>query len=29
MDTTISWKELGFRYLDTGVFARADFRRGA
>jgi branched-chain amino acid aminotransferase len=29
MDTTISWKELGFRYLDTGVFVRADFRRGA
>ena len=28
MDTTISWKELGFRYLDTGVFVRADFRRG-
>jgi len=28
MDTTISWKELGFRYLDTGVYARADFRRG-
>ena len=29
MDTTISWSELGFRYLDTGVFLRADFRRGA
>jgi branched-chain amino acid aminotransferase len=29
MDTTISWKELGFRYLDTGVHARADFRHGA
>ncbi len=29
MDTTISWKELGFRYLDTGVFVRADFRHGA
>ncbi len=29
MDTTISWKELGFRYLDTGVYARADFRHGA
>jgi branched-chain amino acid aminotransferase len=29
MDATISWKELGFRYLDTGVFVRADFRRGA
>jgi branched-chain amino acid aminotransferase len=29
MDTTISWKELGFRYLDTGVFVRADFRSGA
>ena len=28
MDTTISWKELGFRYLDTGVFIRADFRQG-
>lgn len=28
MDTTISWKELGFRYLDTGVYARADFRHG-
>lgn len=29
MDTRISWKELGFRYLDTGVFVRADFRNGA
>jgi branched-chain amino acid aminotransferase len=29
MDTTISWKDLGFRYLDTGVFVRADFRHGA
>src|SRR5258708_12547566 len=29
MDTTISWKELGFRYVDTGVFVRADFRHGA
>jgi len=29
MDTTISWKELGFRYLDTGVYVRADFRHGA
>src|SRR6185312_4749107 len=29
MDTTISWKELGFRYLDTGVFVRADYRSGA
>ena len=29
MDTTISWKELGFRYLDTGVFVRADFQHGA
>jgi len=29
MDTTISWKELGFRYLDTGVFVRADYRHGA
>jgi branched-chain amino acid aminotransferase len=28
MDTTISWKELGFRYLDTGLFVRADFRQG-
>ena len=25
----IAWKELGFRYLDTGVFIRADFRDGA
>jgi len=29
MDTTISWKELGFRYLDTGGFVRADFHNGA
>ncbi len=29
MDTRISWKDLGFRYLDTGVFVRADFRQGA
>src|SRR6185437_11666703 len=29
MDTRISWKDLGFRYLDTGVYARADFRQGA
>jgi branched-chain amino acid aminotransferase len=29
MDTRISWQELGFRYLDTGVFVRADFRHGA
>jgi len=29
MDTTISWKELGFRYLDTGIYARADFHHGA
>ena len=28
MDTTISWKELGFRYLDTGIHMRADFRQG-
>ncbi|HYM04565.1 MAG TPA: branched-chain amino acid aminotransferase [Stellaceae bacterium] len=29
MDTTISWKELGFRYLDTGAYVRADFTGGA
>ena len=29
MDTRISWKDLGFRYIDTGVFVRADYRRGA
>jgi branched-chain amino acid aminotransferase len=29
MDTRISWKDLGFRYLDTGVFVRADYRHGA
>lgn len=28
MDTRISWKDLGFRYLDTGVYVRADFRQG-
>ncbi len=25
----IVWKDLGFRYLDTGIFVRADFRGGA
>ena len=29
MDPKITWKDLGFRYLDTGVFVRADFRDGA
>jgi branched-chain amino acid aminotransferase len=29
MDTAISWSELGFRYIDTGTFMRADFRGGA
>jgi branched-chain amino acid aminotransferase len=29
MDTAISWNELGFRYVDTGMFVRADFRNGA
>jgi len=29
MEKTISWKELGFRYVDTGAYVRADFRAGA